>query len=52
MLQMKMLLEQLQFGIFFAMSSTPQGDKTHLSNGHDPHAAIDNLEVCFYLKRS
>ena len=37
---------------FFAMSSTPQGVKTHLSIGHEPQGTIDKLEVCFYLKPS
>ena len=43
---------QLQFGIFFVMSSTPQVVKTHLSTGHESQGTIDELEVCFHLKPS
>ena len=47
-----MLSAQLQFWIFFVMSSTPQSVKTHLSSGHEPHGTIDKLEASFFLKPS
>ena len=43
-----MLSAQLQFWIFFVISSTPEVVKTHLSSGHEPQGTIDKLEVCFY----
>ena len=48
----KMLSAQLQFWIFFVMSSMPEVGKTHLSSGHQPQGTIDKLEVCFYYKPS